>query len=673
MKISEAWLREWVNPPVTRKQLCEQLTMLGLEVESSEPVMDISITPNRGDCLSINGLAREVAAFYQVEICAPKITLISPLNQEKLVVNIKTASACPRYVGRVIRQVKNDAITPTWMQERLNSSDINCISPIVDVMNYVMLELGQPMHAFDLACISGDITVRFANQKESITLLDGQTIELNPNTLVIADRKQALAIAGVMGGLDSAVTLNTQDIFLESAFFTASGIAKTCRTYGMTSDSSYRFERGIDPTIQVQAIERATELLLEIVGGQPGPIVECISQEELPKEITIHLRAARIATFLGVQIAKDVVQGILQWLGMSCQQVNDGWQVTVPPRRSDITLEEDLIEEVIRSYGYEKLPTHNMAIKLTIPSHVENKLSLATMRKTMCDLGFHEVITYSFIDKKLQAMFDPELSPKELMNPMTADMAVMRTSLLPGLITTLAYNQHRQQLRGRLFEIGLRFIENNNQLLQQQVISGLISESAYPAQWGIPNRKADFFDLKGCLQNLLQLTHDIDNFTFKPEPHPALHSGQTAAIYRQNKKLGYMGVLHPQLLKSFDLEGPVCVFELDLDVLRQKRQPRFKAISKFPEIRRDIAILIDRTIPSAAIQDTIKKVAGELLQEVNIFDVYQGKGIATERKSIALSLILQHASRTLIEEEVAELMERVIAQLKKTFSAELRS
>lgn len=637
-------------------------------------IMDVAITPNRGDCLSIMGMAKEVAALTESVLHIPNFVPVQPNLDDSLPVYIQRPIECPRYVGRVIRGITADQVTPMWIQERLRRGGVRCISAVVDVMNYVMLELGQPMHAFDLSKISKEINVRFAMPKESLDLLDGQTVSLTEDTLVIADSEKPLAIAGVMGGLDSSVTLLTQDIFLESAFFSASFIAQMGRIYHLNSESSYRFERGIDPTIQALAIERATELLLEVVGGKAGPLIEVIHSDSLPQPSTIHLRRARVSQILGFTLTDQEIESIMQRLGFAVKGIPDGWQVTVPARRSDITLEVDLIEEVIRLHGYDNLPLHQSISSMQMHARPENRVYLTTLRRVLCDLGFNEVVTYSFIDKKWQGLFDPERQAKALMNPMTAEMAVMRTNLWPGLITTLVYNQNRQQSRVRLFETGLRFLlEDDGTLLQQRMISGVISGPSFPEQWGIPNRDVDFFDLKGDLQNMFKLTHATDEFTFEASQHSALHPGQTATICRNSKQIGLMGALHPSIKKELDIIGNVFVFELLLEGLEPARLARFSEVSKFPEIRRDLALLVKQTVPAQAIQDTIINIAGELLKTLNVFDVYQGKGITPDCKSIALSLTLQHASRTLRDEEVADLMERIIVALKDQFAAELRS
>lgn len=791
MKFSESWLREFVNPALTREELCNKLTFAGLEIEEHAPVagsfsgvvvgcvvslvkhpeadrlhvcevnvgaekpvtivcgaanvranmrvaaaldgallpndlkikttklrgvtsqgmlcsarelglaeesdglfelpidapigksvreylqlddhfIDVSITPNRGDCLSLLGIAKEVSALTECQLTLPAIHDVAPATDDTLPVVIHVKDDCPRYVGRVIKDIKIDALTPVWLRERLRRSGVRSINPVVDVTNYVMLELGQPMHAFSLDKIVGGIDVRISKSGETLKLLDGSNVTLDDKTLVIADNQNVLAIAGVMGGLDSGVTLATKDVFLESAFFKPGAIARAGRHYHLSSDSAYRFERGIDPVIQRQAIERATELLLAIVGGNPGPVVEMLSEKDLPQPITIQLRVERLTKVLGCAIPDVDVEKIMQRLGFVCEKNANGWQVTVPARRSDITIEIDLIEEVARVYGYEKIPCHFPTAALQIHSSVESYIPLQKIRRTLCDLGYQEVVTYSFIDKKSQALFAPSQSLKELLNPITAEMDVMRASLLPGLVNTLLYNQNRQQSRVRIFETGLRFLMQDGQLIQQRTLSGLINGFALPEQWGVPNRVVDFFDLKGDLQNLLMLTGAVDEFTFKAEKVPALHPGQTAAIYRGDKNIGTIGALHPSIVQSLKIDGKVFVFELALDFLETARVPSYVALSKFPEIRRDIAILVEQSIPAQDIQDTIREEAGELLKGLDIFDLYQGKGIEPGQKSIALALTLQHSSRTLVDEEVADVMGRVIVALKGRFNAELR-
>lgn len=636
-------------------------------------VIEIGITPNRGDCLSMLGLTKEISAITETPYHSPHIQTIHPVITDTLPVKCHAPMICPSYVGRIIRQVKADITTPMWIQERLRRGGMRSINAIVDIMNYVMLELGQPMHAFDLHEIEDEIQIRMANSNEDLVLLDGQSVQLTNTTLVISDQKKPLAIAGVMGGLDSSVTLLTNDIFLESAYFNPNHIAQTGRHFSLNSESSYRFERGIDPTIQHKAIERATDLLMEVVGGKPGPIIEVIETDYLPKTANIVLRKERLKKILGMQISENSVNNILRRLQFTFKLLENGWEVSVPSRRSDIAIEADLIEEIARLHGYEKVPQHRPNVSMQVYPQPETKLSLSQIRKTIMDLGYNEVITYSFVDKKLQNLFEPDSLAKELVNPISMDMNVMRVSLWPGLVMALKYNLNRQQTRAKFFETGLRFVFSpSGELIQQRVLSGLMSGSRYLEQWGLPHIEFDFFDLKGDLQNVVNLTLEPNEFRFEVGQHTALHPGQTAKITKKGQIVGLMGSLHPKIMQTLDIKGNVFLFEIVVDGFENKKLPFVQEISKFPEIRRDISILVDRTVPVQLIQDTIKEVCGGLLKDVVLFDVYQGKGIATDKKSIALGLILQHLNRTLKDEEVADLFERVIEALKDQFAAELR-
>ncbi|OGT59889.1 MAG: phenylalanine--tRNA ligase subunit beta [Gammaproteobacteria bacterium RIFCSPHIGHO2_12_FULL_43_28] len=668
-----------------------QDALLGANVREylqlNDVTFELSITPNRGDCLSIKGVAREVAALTETPLKKIDIATQKASIKDVLPIRLSADKACPRYVGRIIRHVKADSETPIWMKERLRRSGIRSIHPIVDVTNYVMLALGQPMHAFDLNTIQNEIVVRFANQGEALTLLDGSKQTLTKTTLVIADAKKPLAMAGVMGGLHSSVTLETTDILLESAYFAAETIAALRQQYHLNSDSAYRFERGVDYAIQRDAMELATTLILDIAGGEAGPIMEEVLQNGLPKPVVIKLERQTVIDVLGVDITQAEINTILDRLGFTVQAVKpnkafasmiggktSASMIEVPSHRFDITLPEDLIEEIARVYGYDKIPPHqlNAALYADKPM-VDEAADLRFLRQSLANLGLHEIVSYSFVDKKLQALLDPAITPKELMNPITADMVAMRTNLWPGLIQTMLYNKSRQQPRVRLFEIGTCFIPSANQLQQVPKLAGLLSGAAYEEQWGIPDRKVDFFDLKGVVENILSKIIPAKQLHFKPGTHPALHPGQVAAIYHQDQPVGFMGALHPSIGEALDIHYPVFIFELDLKALIGPPYAQFKEISKFPEIRRDIAILVHETVPVQRIQDTIRTSAGDWLIDVFIFDVYQGKGIPAGLKSIALALTLQHPSRTLVDSEVASLMDNVVTTLKDQLGAELRS
>ncbi len=636
--------------------------------------LELGITPNRGDCLSVAGLARELAALTKTSLNAPMIKPVVPSTKtDTLSVNVAVPPACPRYVGRSIHHINKDAITPTLIKERLRRSGIRAIHPIVDVTNYVMLELGQPMHAFDLDTIKSSITVRFANNGETIALLDGSNQKLMSETLLIADAEKPLAIAGVMGGQSSSVTSETSSIFLESAYFSPEIVARQRQYYGLNSDSAYRFERGVAPDIQCIAIERATALIKEIAGGEVGPLVEVISENAMPKRLAIDLSREKIANVLGISISDQAVETILQSLGFICQRQQQGWQVTAPLHRFDINLPEDVIEEIARLYGYDNIPTHEINAKLRINEAIHQDEISTVLSKMLSDLGYYEIISYSFIDKKIQACLDPNATSLSLLNPISADMSVMRTNLWPGLVGAMQYNSSRQQYRTRLFETGTCFLWQENQLIEQTMLAGLIAGLNLPEQWGVPAREVDFYDLKGDIANLLAVFHSEQAISFKAYTHPALHPGQTAGIYCQEQRIGLLGALHPSVLQTLDIPGPVFVFELEVENFKRQTRRPLQEISKFPEIRRDMAIIVNQAVPAKDIQDTIKECAGDWLKDIFIFDVYQGKGILPGHKSIALALILQHPTRTLVEDEVAELLSRVMITLKGQFDAALRS
>ena len=791
MKLSEAWLREWVNPPLSGDALCQVLTMAGLEVEErslvvpsfsrvcvgqvvhiqkhpkadrlnlcevnigtskhlnivcgasnvtvgmkapvamidavlpqmtitktdirgvvsegmlcsakelgmaedtqgllvlpedapigrdirdylnlDDYIIDISVTPNRGDCLSIQGIAREVSTLCKVPLKSLDVPTIKSSIRNTLPTHIHAKALCPRYVGRIIQHVKADATTPMWLKERLNRSDIRSIHPIVDIVNYVMLELGQPMHAFDLNKIEKAINVRLAKEGERINLLEGSEKVLDKETLVIADDNKPLAIAGVMGGLDSSVTLTTSDIFLESAYFSPEGVAKSRQLYQLNSDAAYRYERGVDPSLANLAIERATQLILDIAGGEVGPIVQCIAKENMPIEKDIALPTEKINKTLGLDISDQDIKNIFKALSFPYEHRKSEWHVRIPLYRSDIFLPEDLIEEIARIHGYDKIPLQPLSGVLQTKSVKYSTEDHELIRHLLNTQGFHEVISYSFIDKKIQQWFDPKMTPQQLLNPISAEMNVMRTNLWPGLVTALIYNISRQHDRARLFEMGTCFLMDDKTLRQEPKLAGLIYGFRSPEQWGVQSRESDFYDLKGNLENFLNYFYKKEEIEFIKGNHPALHPGQTATIMHDNKPLGIMGAIHPALLQTLDVPKKIFVFEIDLLPLYKMRDRHDQEISKFPEIRRDIAILINQTIPAKEIQDTIVGVVGDWLKDIFIFDVYQGKGISPDLKSIALALILQHPTRTLVDEEVKALMDRVITTLKGQLGAELRS
>lgn len=634
--------------------------------------IELSITPNRGDCLSILGVAREIAALSGCALTAPPPDAVAPSGNASLPVSVEAVQDCPRYAGRVITGIRQDARTPLWMHERLRRSGVRSIHPVVDVTNYVMLELGQPMHAFDLATLHGGIRVRHALPGETLALLDGQTVTLDTHTLVIADQRQAHALAGIMGGAASAVSAATASLFLESAFFAPRPLAGRARRYGLHTDSSFRFERGVDPQLPRRALERATALLLEIVGGQAGPVIEVDAPQRLPARAPILLRAAHVRRILGLELSTAQVSDILTRLGMAPAPHGQDWQVTPPSYRFDIALEADLIEELARVYGYERLPVSKPSARLQIQRRPEAHISLSRMRHVLIDNGYQEVITYSFVDPTLQQRLDPQRTPVALQNPIASDMAVMRTTLWCGLIQTLLHNQNRRQTRQKLFESGLNFILQGTELNQENYIAGAATGSAHPEQWGLPARPVDFYDIKSDIEALLALTGTPDTFNFDAHGHPVLHPGQSARISRHGKAIGWIGALHPQIQRELGLNERVYLFEIQLAALQQGQVPQFRELSKFPAIQRDIAVIVDQSVPAQALCTAAAQVAPELIRELRLFDTYQGKGIDLGKKSLALGLTLQAPSRTLTDHEADALIERVVQRLYNEFSATLR-
>ncbi|MDH5710786.1 MAG: phenylalanine--tRNA ligase subunit beta [Gammaproteobacteria bacterium] len=789
MKISEQWLRTWVSPNISTEEMCDQLTMAGLEIDGVEPVagafnnvvvarveslekhpdadklnvcqvtdgsetlqivcgasnvragliiplakigavlpgdfkikpaklrgvessgmlcsekelglaeqadglmelpedapvganlreylglddncIEIDLTPNRGDCLSIAGIARELGTLNQCDVSAEVCAPVAASGNEVFPVDIQAGDACSHYAGRVITGVNCKAATPIWMLERLRRAGIRGLGPIVDITNYVMLELGQPMHAFDLATLDGGMQVRFARKGEKITLLDGKYIDLDEETLVIADSSKPLALAGVMGGEGSGVSDATTSIFLESAFFNPENIAGKARSYGLHTDSSHRFERGVDPQLQVKAIERATALVLEICGGQAGPVIEKSSDKYCTERPAIYLRQARIQRLLGIEMPASEVEAILQRLEMKVENVAGGWQVTPPSFRFDISIEADLLEELVRIYGYNNIPRTQPAYQGQMKPQTEYQVSTSVLRSALVNRGYFEAITYSFVDPKFQKILDPENHAIKLANPISSEMSVMRTNLWPGLIHAVRHNLNRQHTRVRLFETGLCFKPNNEALpIQTAMIAGAICGDLQPEQWSAKTRKVDFFDVKGDVEALLATTGKA--CVFEAASHPVLHPGQSARISIDGTVAGWVGALHPEASKQLDLDENVYIFELRLDILKSAILPKFSPLSRYPEVRRDLAIVVDENVSVQSIQDCITEISSDLLQNIQIFDIYTGKGVDSGRKSVALGLILQDFSRTLTDQDVETEVENVVSSLKQKFAATLR-
>jgi len=637
----------------------------------NDKIIDVDLTPNRGDCLSIAGLAREVGVLNSADLIAPEHTELAPQVEDVFPVRINAPEHCPRFLGRVLNNIDITAASPLWLQEKLRRCDVRSIDPVVDVTNYILLEMGQPMHAYDLDKVNGSIIVRMASQGESLTLLDGQKVELTNETLVIADNEGVLGMAGIMGGADTGVGEGTHNVFLEAAFFNPVSIAGKARSYGLHTDASHRFERGVDYDLQRKAMDRATLLLQSIVGGEAGPIVEQASTDHLPKPTQVTLRKARLASLLAYQIADEKVLDILTRLGLALTSSDEhSWTFTPPSWRFDIAIEADLVEEVARIYGYNNLPSTNPVASMEIPAKPEVERPLSTLRRHMVSCGYQEAITYSFVEPGLLAKFDDQHKPVELLNPISADMAVMRTSLWPGLVKALQHNQNRQQGRVRLFETGQRFIPSPQGLQQQDVFAGLIYGSRQPESWHGKAESVDYFDAKGDLESLLQISGQ--SFSFEAAQHVALHPGQSAAIKFADQTIGLIGAMHPGLLKDLGLQGPVFMFEVDLASISEGLLPAYETLSKFPEMRRDLAIVLDQKISVAKITQYIESSAGEWLTGVRLFDVYQGQGIENGQKSLALGLTWQHPERTLTDDEVNQWVEQVVEHLSQHADASLR-
>ncbi|MFO7529669.1 MAG: phenylalanine--tRNA ligase subunit beta [Marinobacter sp.] len=634
--------------------------------------IDVDLTPNRSDCLSIKGIAREVGVLNSLVVTEPAIEPVEAVHSEVPDIRVEAPEGCPRYLGRVLRNVNLKAETPLWMQEKLRRSGIRSIDAAVDVTNFVMLELGQPMHAFDRDEISGGIVVRMAKPAEKLVLLDGQEVELAGDTLVIADHEKPIAIAGVMGGEHSGVSEKTRDLVLESAYFDPITLAGKARHYGLHTDASHRFERGVDYKLARDAMERATELLMEIVGGEPGEIVEVASDEHLPADQVIDLREQRLADVLGMAIDRTTVEEILTRLGLHIDKLlKDGWRISVPSFRPDITIEEDLIEEVGRIYGYNNLPVTEPTGSLGLVAREEAKRPVSAIRNYFVAQGYQEAVTYSFVDPKVQKLVDPERDGIALANPISADLSVMRTTLWSGLLKTVAYNQNRQQPRIRLFETGLRFDQDGERIDQQPMLAGVVVGGQYPENWANGRRTADFFDVKGELEGLFRLL-GIE-VQFVASQHPALHPGQTAELMRDGEHVGWLGTLHPQVQKNLELNGTILMFELFLNSIVTGYVPNFKEISKFPEVRRDLAIIIGNDVAFAEVERVARKHAGERLTALRAFDVYEGESLGEGNRSLALSLYWQHPERTLNEDEVHSLFKGVIDALEEELGATLRS
>lgn len=789
MKISERWLREWVDPPLSADQLGEQLTMAGLEVESisslrpawgrviaglvesvlphpdvrdlkicrvdagsdariqvvcgakdvsagrlyalalpgarladgsileatairnmrsegmlcsraeldlgdesdrllelgtgiapgtsliealelDDCVFEIALTPNRGDCLSINGLAREVGVLNDVAVRRPGIAPVEASAETCRLIHLHAPDACPRYLGRVIEDIDIGRPTPIWIIERLRRSDVRGINIVVDISNYVMLELGQPMHVFDNERLQGDISVRWARQDECLKLLDGQQLKLAEDTLVIADASGAVALAGIMGGFETAVSATSRHVFLESAFFAPEYILGRARRYDLQTDASQRFERGVDFSLPAQGLERATELLLRYCGGRAGPVTQAVSNEHLPNPGPVLLRSERMQGLLGVRIEPDTVTRILGRLGFAVQQVPAGLEVTVPTHRFDVALEADLIEEVARIHGYGHIPSRQPGGRLSMHRGRPDPRPSA-WRRILADRGYFEAITYSFVDEVLQRRLLGDQEPVRLRNPISAELGVMRVSLLPGLLQAVLYNLNRQQPRVRLFEIG-RVFGSGGDLRQDLHVAGMTYGNIYDEQWDRNNRLSDLFDIKGDVGAILAAVDRNALMDCEPAAHPACQPGQTSDIIFNKQRVGIIGALHPAILAELGIDNPLFAFELNAARIAATGGAVFANFSRFPSMRRDIALVVERDVPVGDLLAEVRSSAGELLNNLELFDVYEGEGIDLGKKSLALGLTFQKSSSTLIDVEVEAALARILGAAQRKFGAKLR-
>ena len=792
MKVSELWLREWVNPSLTGPQLAAQLTMAGLEVDALNPVagvfdqvvvakvvstnphpqadklslcevdngagvllnvvcgaanvraglmvalaqigaklpggliikesvirgqpshgmlcsaeelgleddsdgimeladeapmgvdlrkylnlddhvFDVDLTPNRADCFSVLGIAREIAALNKLPMQRPSTVVNQPIIDEVLTINLQAPEACPQYCGRIIRAINPHAATPLWIKERLRRSGLRTLSPVVDVTNYVMLELGQPMHAFDLQAIEGQINVRFSRKDEMLELLDGKSVTLTENVLVIADDNKPMAIAGIMGGDASAVQAHTTDIFLESAFFNPIVIAGAARRYGLCSDSSQRFERGVDPTLQIIALERATELLLSIVGGKVGPVTIAKKSDLLPGKISLSFHPEKVKKLTGMDVPEEQMIVILNNLDMSVRCEKEQWVVDVPAHRFDISQDVDLVEEIIRLHGYDNLKAAPVVTTMQAGKINPYNRLLSEISLFLSGRGYAETISYSFVDPTLQQELYPETPTMQLINPISPELAEMRVGMWPGLIASMVYNAHRQQTAIKFFEAGVVFNIHEGALQEQQSIAGLITGEHGNLNWSESARSFDFFDMKGDLQSLFTMLN-VGDVRFVGASHPALHPGQSARILVGETQVGWMGVLHPRLVDALDLTKEVILFELTLEPLINDRPPYYQSISKYPQIRRDLSLLVNQDVSVAQIERVVRDVVKtNWLKAFDVFDVYTGDTIPAGKKSLAIALTLQDEHRTLVDGEINTIIGAILKTLEDKLAITLRA
>lgn len=638
-------------------------------LQLDDVILEINLTPNRGDCMSILGVAREVAASRGISLKAHEVIDVAPTLPDVHPVKLES-DGCRKFVSRVIKGVTPGASSPWWLKERLRRAGVRSVNAVVDVTNYVMLELGQPMHAYDLAKLQGGVVVRSAKFEEPATLLDGKTIALAPDVLVIADSSQVLGMAGVMGGLGSAISDATTDVLLEVASFEPDAIAGRGRRYGLVTDASQRFERGVDPNLQERAMQRATGLLVSVAGGAAGPM-QVTGHNETVVRPAITLRLERVTKVLGINIDSAMVAKLLNSLGMRIQMHSSNeWQVTPPSWRFDVSIEEDLIEEIARSYGYDNISTIEATAAQSLHPVTEGAVTIERAALLLVDRGYQEVITYSFTDASIQASLLAGQSGLALSNPISAELGVMRLSLWPGLIEVLKTNLRRQQSRVRVFETGRLFSADGR--VEGRVLAGLVAGTIFEKQWSSKSADCDFFDVKADVDALLGLTSARTQFQYVPDRHAALHPGQCARILRNGQPVGWLGALNPAVAKALDVDGSAVLFEFDIESSSVAQVPEYHEISRFPGVRRDLAVVVGETLAWDELRDAVTHSAGSLLKDLTIFDVYHGAGVEKGKKSMALGLYLQDTSRTLTDAEVDATITSVVGHLQQRFAAQLR-
>jgi len=633
---------------------------------------DLDLTPNRGDCFSVLGIARDVSAMTSTALKDSSVPEVKATIKDEHPVELVLPEGCPRLAARVIRNIDLSARSPVWLIERLRRSGLREIHPVVDITNYVMLELGQPLHAYDCQLLNGPIRPRLAKKGEKLTLLDEKEVELLPNTLVITDDSGPIGMAGIMGGLSTAVTTKTTDVFFEAAFWPPEFMAGRARQYGMHTDASLRFERGVDFELQARAIERATELLISISGGEAGPLVDHCAAEHLPKNAPLTLRKERLLRVLGAEIDADRVTQILSDLGLKVDAIDTGWKVEIPSYRFDIDVEDALVEEVARIYGYDEIPEITAVGETPLARATESKIDLDLVANTLVARDYQEVITYSFIDEETNTFVTGDRSELVLSNPISSEMSVMRASIWPGLIAAASANAARQQDRIRFFEIGKTFHGSLDAPVEVVRVAGLIAGNVVDEQWAAAAQAVDFFDVKADVLAILGMAGEQSEFEFVVDEHSVLQPGQTAKVMRNGEAVGIVGKLHPDAARKLNLDKGAFLFELDAEKSFSSEVPTAELISKFPIIRRDIAVVVKDEVTVADLIGAVEAAAPELVTSVRVFDIYRGPGIEAGLKSVALGLILQETSRTLTDDDADTAMAVVLRKLEKEFAAVLR-